>query len=80
MDGCQYPAQNSDLIDHTKLACATPVSQAIQSDWIANKVAMAVEELTATFSAALAGRLRRAIANATGIPLPTPSPLVTKTP
>ncbi len=30
--------------------------------------------LTATFSAALAGRLQKAIATATGIPLPTPTP------
>lgn len=33
--------------------------------------------LTATFSAALAGRLQKALANATGIPIPTPSPTTT---
>jgi len=36
--------------------------------------------LTATFSAALAGRLQKAISNATGIPLPTPTPKGTSTP
>ena len=86
------------------LACATPVAQAIQEDWISQEVAMTSEEkisfidpglwicpsspcpvilgnlliyldgghLTATFSAALASRLRKAISIATGIPLPLP--------
>lgn len=36
--------------------------------------------LTATFSAALAGRLRKAISIATGIALPTPTPTATKSP
>ncbi len=36
--------------------------------------------LTATFSAALAGRLQKAIANVTGIPLPTPTPKTSPSP
>ena len=94
---------------HT-IACATPVNIAIQSDWLAQEIAMTSEEnilfvnpglwvcpsspcpvilgniliysdgghLTATFSAALASRLRKAISNATGIPLPAIVP--TKSP
>jgi peptidoglycan/LPS O-acetylase OafA/YrhL len=91
------------------LECATPLAQAIQSDWIAQETALTIQEkisfidpglwicptspcpvilgnlliymdgghLTATFSAALAGRLRTAISVATGIPFPSPTPTTT---
>jgi peptidoglycan/LPS O-acetylase OafA/YrhL len=87
------------------LDCATPVTKAIQIDWISQETGMTAEErisfidptlwicptspcpvvlgnlliymdgghLTATFSAALASRLRKAISVATGIALPTPT-------
>lgn len=91
------------------LDCATPLSKAIDTNWIAQETAMTIQErisfvdpglwicptspcpvvlgnlliymdgghLTATFSAALASRLRKAISVVTGIPLPTPTPTTT---
>ncbi len=87
------------------LDCATPVSKAIQTDWLSQEIAMTMEEkipfidpdlwicptspcpvvlgnlliymdsghLTATFSAALASNLQKAISVAIGIPVVSPT-------